>query len=110
VRPISKRFLNDTGTYKPVTGKDAYGKPTFGTSVTISHFHAELPKKTLVQALGDQAEDRLIIYFDCLASRPRSLSFVKGDVVVYEGEDYIIREAQLFPTPAKPHHWEVRLA
>lgn len=109
MRPISNRFLNGAATYKPVTGKDAYGKPTFGTSVSISRFLALVPKKTFVTSTGEQADDRLEIYFDVMKSLPHSHTFVKGDYITYNGGDYIIREVQIHPTPDKPHHYLVRL-
>jgi hypothetical protein len=110
VRPISSRFLNDSASYKPVTGRDAYQNPTYGTVITISRFLASAPKRTVVSATGEQADDRLEIFFDVKKSLPIGQTFSKGDVVIYNGEEYIIREAQVFPTIAKPHHWVVRLA
>ena len=109
MRPISSRFLNGSATYKPVSGKDAYNKPTFGTDVPISRFLALVPKKTMVSSMGEQADDRLEIYFDVMKSLPHGHTFVKGGYVVYNSETYIVRETQIHPTPDKPHHYLVRL-
>ena len=109
MKPIASKFLNGSGTYKVPTGTDIYGKPSFGTAVDISRFLAEAPKKNSLSSLGEQADDQLVIYFDCKKSFPIGQVFIKGGVINYNSVDYTIRDAQLHPTPDKPHHWELRL-
>ena len=109
MRPISAKFLKSSGTYKPVSGTDDYGKKTFGTSVAVSRVYVEVPKRSSLTDLGEQAADRLVLFHDVRKSIPNGHEYVKGDVFSYNGEDFTVRDAQLFPNPDQPHHWEVRL-
>lgn len=109
MKPISSRFLKGSGMYYEKTGENAYCEPVYGTGVTISRFLAEAPKKTSITSLGEQANDTLVIYFDSRKSLPLGQAFVAGDKITYRSKDYIVREAQLHPTPDHPHHWVLRL-
>jgi len=109
MKPIASKFLKSGGLYKPVSGTDDYGTPSYGTSVSISRIYVEYPKRNSLTDLGEQAADRLLIFHDVQRSSPREHVYKKGDVFTYGSEDFTVREAQLLPNPDQPHHWEVRL-
>lgn len=107
MRPISSRFLRSTITLHKKTGEDAYAQPTYDEGNEISRVGIEAPKKTRLDDLGEQAEDKLVVYHDIRKSTPAV--YAKGDKVVYDGDEYYVREADLLPNPDAPHHWEVKL-
>jgi len=109
LKPISFRLLRSRVSYYGVSGKDAYGNPSYGSAVAVSMVYVEQPKVNSLSSLGEQANDRLILYHDVRRSVPAGQSYVKGDRVDYDGETYHVRDAQLLPNPDQPHHWEVRL-
>lgn len=107
MKPISSRFLTSTVTLHKKTGDDAYARPVYDAGTEVSRVGLEAPKKSKLDDLGEQAEDKLVLYHDIRKST--SAIYKKGDKVVYGGESYYVREAQLYPNPDAPHHWEVRL-
>lgn len=107
MKPISYRYLKSSINLFKKTGEDAYGQPTYATGEPIRKVGVESAKKNTLQDLGEQAADRLVVYHDVVRSTPAT--YEKGDKVGYGGEEYYVREAQLFPNPDDPHHWEVRL-
>ena len=108
MKPISAKFLKSSGTYKAVTGKDSWGNPTY-SDTTITRVYVEAPKRNSLTDLGEQTADRLVLFHDVRRSRPADQVYTKGDSFTYNGETYLIRDAQLLPNPDQPHLWEVRL-
>lgn len=108
MRPISAKFLKSSGTYRVKTGVDDWGEPSY-SDTSVSRVYVETPKRNSLTDLGEQAADRLVLFHDVVRSRPAEQQYSKGDAFIYSGEEYTVREAQLFPNPDQPHHWEVRL-
>lgn len=116
MKAISTRVLKNTITYYHATGETSGldDAPVYEAAVIINKVYVQTPKKNSLTSLGEQANDNLQVWFDCMNSRPdgysaKTFNFYKDDKIVYIGNSYLIREAQCFPNPDIRHHWELRL-
>jgi len=99
-----------SATYKKLTGLDAWGKKTYATSVTLNYIRIERAKKNALTALGEQKNDSLVLFFDCVNSLPVGTSFSPGDVITFGTQDYTVREqVDEYTVYGTPHHYEVAL-
>ena len=116
MKAISTKVLKNTVTYYHATGETSGldDAPVYEDAITIKKVYVQAPKKNSLTSLGEQANDNLQLWFDCKNSRPdgysaKTFTFYKDDKIVYNGTDYIVREAQCFPNHDIRHHWELRL-
>ena len=112
IKPIPRRMLQNTATYKPVTGKDKNGVITYGASVALTYVRVEPVRKSAHQKEGEFNDDKFTLFFDSRNSRPIDQSFTKLDKIVFQGDTLTIREAQRLYADQSGnviHHWEIML-
>ena len=88
--PIPKILLNDTATLKKVTGKDAFGKPTY-SSTSLTGIRARLKSELKRTGMNDTIMLNAKFWFDKVNSRPSGTAFAVDDVITYGGKDYTIK-------------------
>lgn len=110
LRPISDKKLKSSAVLYQQTGAfDENDNPIYGSAIALKKIYVEMPKRNALTSLGDQANDTLIVFYDCHKSQPANIVFKKGDKITYGGNDFKIREAKLLPNEEIRHHWELRL-
>jgi hypothetical protein len=109
-KAIPRAMLPHTATYKKLTGIDGRGNKTYATGVALAYVRFESAKKNAFTALGEQKNDRAIMFFDCVNSYPVGTAFATGDVLTYSSQDYEVREViKECAFDSNPHHYEVML-
>jgi len=109
-QPIPRRLLPHTATLYKRTGVDQYGKPTYASGVILQYVRFEPTKQTALTALGEQKNDRMVMFFDCVNSLPTTATFDQLDRVVFGAYDLVVRTRDdLFGDDAAAHHYEVSL-
>ena len=110
IKAIPRGLLPHTATYKQLTGVDGRGKKTYATGVAVAYVRFETAKKNAFTALGEQKNDRAVLFYDCVNSYPIGIEFAPGDVLVFDGQDYEVRESvPEWSVFGVPHHYEVAL-
>ena len=109
-RPIPRRLLPHTATLYKRTGVDQYNDPTYAAGVALQFVRFEPTKKTALTALGEMADDKMMLFFDCVNSLPVGTTFGQMDRVVFGGFDLTVRQADpMTGSGADVHHYEVAL-
>ena len=111
MRPIPLSLLNMSAALHQYNGKNNYGKPTFGTPVTLSQVYIENTKSVSLGSLGEVQAGSITLFFDAENSLPAGTSFTTLDKIVYDGSTLFVREATKYNDPGtgELHHWEVIL-
>ena len=110
ISPIPRNLLPHSGTYKRLTGLDARGKKTFASDVSVSYVRHEKAKQNALTAFGEQKNDLLLLFYDCMNSYPAGIVPVPGDVFVFDGQEYTVRSSTPeYTVYGMPHHYEVNL-
>lgn len=116
MKPISRKVLTSSATYYHDTGETSGldDGPVYGDAVALTRVYVQYPRRNALTSLGEAANDRLQLWFDCVNSGsgstpPKEMEFYKKDKITYGGVDFLIREAQCLPNPDHRHHWELML-
>lgn len=102
---IPQDILTHEVTLYATTGLDADNNPTYATAVVISFVRCEPVSAWRQNSNGEMKDDKLTLFFDCVNSSPNTATFKKGDKVVFNSQDYFIRDMRDF----RPHHLEIYL-
>lgn len=109
-RPIPKKLLPHTVTYKAKTAEGSRG-PVFAADVTIENvlIQRKLVKKQTQD--GFEVIGKAIMVYDYVNSSPTGIEFENRDVIIDNGtsEEYTINGFQEQPTLQGKHHIEVLL-
>jgi len=105
MQPIPKIALVHDITLYTITGVDADNNPVISASAPVSFVRCEPVKDWMQNTLGEMKDDRLLMFYDCVNSKPASLAFNKGDKIKFNGQDYFVRTVKDFT----PHHLEISL-
>jgi len=108
--PISEAILVHSAEYYPYTGDDAYGSPAYGTKVDLTKIRISRARSVYINSLGEAKEDKLILNFDCVNSRPTGTTFKHLDKIIYGGVSYLVRVSDDPSGDATAaHHYRVSL-
>ena len=102
-KPISKRLLIHSLTYKRRLVVDEFQNETFESDITVNKVYCEIVLKTTNTSQGEMNQDTLMIYYDYKNSDPNDIDFKELDNVIFEGKTYTVRRK---PNYLK-HHVEV---
>ena len=109
-RPIPRKMLPHTATYRKRTGVDRYQNPEYAPAVTLRYVRVELVHSNANQAPGEMDADKAVLFYDTTTSLPVNITFEKGDSVTFGGAEFTVREAEkMYGDFARVHHWELRL-
>jgi hypothetical protein len=93
--PISESILTHTAVLLPATTtEDDYGSPVADTSVTLTKIRISRAKRIVLNSLGEQKEDKLVLIFDKFYSLPAGTTFKAGDQITYRDSKYRVREIE----------------
>lgn len=111
MRAIPLYLLNMDAMLYPSSTPDEYGNPTFGSAVTIGNIYIEQTKAVTIGSLGETSDGTLTMFFDAENSTPAATVFKNLDKIVYDGINYLIRQAVPYRNPmtGAMHHWEITL-
>jgi hypothetical protein len=108
--PISLDVLVHSADLYPKSGEDAFGNPTWGEKVELTRIRVSRSKQTLLTALGEAKNDKLVLIFDCTNSLPAGTAFGEGDKIVYNSGTYLACEVtDNSGDVAAAHHYRVAL-
>ncbi len=109
--PISESILVHSAEYYPYqSADDGYGNPTYGTKVDLTKIRISRAKSSYMSSFGEAKNDRLILNFDCVNSRPSGTTFKPLDKIIYGGTSYFVRESNDPSGDATAaHHYRVAL-
>ena len=109
-RPIPRKLLPDSITYKAKTGEGSRG-PVFAADVTVSYV---LIQRKLIKKRTDDGYEvigKATLVYDYVNSDPVTVEFANRDVVIDNrtGEEYTVNGFVEQPTLQGKHHIEVIL-
>lgn len=111
MKSIPLYLLNMTATLYPSSTPDEYGNPTFGTAKTLGNIYIEQTKAVTIGGLGETSDGTLTMFFDAENSTPAGTVFKNLDKVVFDSNNYRIRQAVPYRNPMTGliRHWEIQL-
>ena len=108
---IPRTMLPHTATLKRATGIDENLNKTYAATVTLNFVRFEPAKKTALTSLGEQRDDKMVLFFDCLNSLPFGQTFEQLDEIEFNGIKLSIREVNPeYTVYGTPHHYEIYLS
>lgn len=108
---MPRAILKQTAELYQFVSMGEFNVPTYGTKIDLIYIHGQPVKKTSLTSLGEQKDDALLFFYDCVNSIPVGVMFKELDKIIFLGQAYIVREAVPQPNAltGEDHHWEVRL-
>lgn len=92
-------LLNDTVVYRPVTGRDEFGKPTFGAPVSYQTRVVESIRRVTSRITGDDAISGTQIWIE-----PISNLNIDDEFTLPDGRKPSLITWSVFPDDNGPHH------
>ena len=105
MQSIPRSILNHSVVYYERLSVDEYGNTTYKTGVNVNYVRVEPVKESSLKALGEMANDKVLMFYDYKNSSPLGITFKELDKVVFNSKDYFIRVVNDYIN----HHCEVIL-
>lgn len=110
MKRIPLKWLKQSVSYQERSGTDDYGNAAYAPAQTLAHVRIEYGVKTVIAATGETLIDDAVVYYDPVQSSPSGLSFPRKSKIVFNSDNFILREADPFyDETGNLHHWELRL-
>lgn len=108
MRPMPRSWLIHSVThgYNPVADND--GVTTY-TQQTLNFVRIEPTGKIVYGNNNTQLQLTSMMFYDCQNSRPKAVTFVEGDVIIYNGRTYTIEIVDSLSDNRVLHHIELGL-
>lgn len=108
---MPRAILKQTAELYPFISTNEFNVPTYDTKIDLVYVHGQSVKKTSLTSLGEQKDDVLLFFYDCVNSLPIGVTFKEMDKIIFQNQAYIVREATPEPNALTGgiHHWELRL-
>ena len=106
---ISENLLTQTATLYPYTGESEQGGASFGTAVTLTKVRVTSNTQLMMTALGEEKNDKKVLYFDIVNSLPAGTTFKADDKIVYDTISYRVREVIPARDESTVHHYRIAL-
>lgn len=88
--PIPQSLMQNSATLKKVTGKDAFGKPTYSTKA-LTYIRAREKTELKRTNTNDTIMLNAKFWYDLNTSKPSGVTFAVDDVITYNSKDYTIK-------------------
>ena len=108
MRPIQLSLLIHSATLRHPIALDAWQNVVY-TDTELKHIRIEPCKKVSHKKDSTEVTLSSVLFFDCVNSRPRSVSFEVGDKLIFDGAEYTVLTAKALYDGCKLHHYEVVL-
>lgn len=106
---ISRRLLPHKGSYAEYTGTVNSVK-TYAAAVDLGFVRFEPVKQNAMTSLGDMKNDRFLMFYDTVNSRPLGLAFNVLDKIVFGSSTLTVRKVtECYGDSNGIHHYEVNL-
>jgi len=107
-RAISKKMLTCNAILYTIQSINEDREIVYGDAVELHNVWITSTRGQINSTNGKQANDNMILYYDCTNSTPKNVSFQLNQKVVFDGFEYFINSI----TPAYAdglHHLEIGL-
>ena len=107
--PIPRRLLPHKAVLSVYEGTVNSVK-SYADPVDISFVRFEAVKQTAMTGLGESKNDRYIMFFDCVNSRPLGIAPKKLDKIEFDGAALVVRVVTAcYGRGESVHHYEAQL-
>jgi hypothetical protein len=111
LKPIPKKLLIHSGSYKQKDTKDKWGAET-GTPTTTNLSYIRIEPSSAIKKSKDNKEIQLksLLFYDCVNSLPAGVSFELENTITFSGIEYVIKSIDTISALSGIHHYEIGLA
>ena len=110
MKHIPAKWLNKSVSFYSFTGSDDDNNPEYSAVQALSKVRIEYGVKTVLASTGETLVDDAVVYYDPVQSSPKVLAFPRKSKIVFNNDNFILREADPFyDENGILHHWELRL-
>lgn len=106
---ISGGLLIHRATVQAVTGYDEDRNEELSGAFDIKNVRFTAVRQTVLNAHGLAKDDKLTMYFDCVASEPTFYAPAEGDRITWEGKTYTVRAVTPCYGHGGLHHYKAAL-
>jgi len=108
MRPIPKKLLIHSATYKHTPVKDAWQHTTY-TETTLKHVRVEPSSAIKTSKDNKELQLKSVLFYDCVNSSPAGVEFIEENKITFNGTDYSIASVDPLYDGTRLHHVEVGL-
>jgi hypothetical protein len=109
IRPIPKKRLPNSVTYKPYTTDTGEGS-SYGTSITLSNVKVEERKQLFQTKDGNEIIGNALMFYDLINSSGLTDVPTNHSEIIFSGRTYHIIDTEILRDDRNtPHHYEVML-
>lgn len=109
MRPIPKKSLIHSATHKYNPSKDSWGKITYADEQNLTRIRVEPTSKRVLNKDNTEIQLNSLMFYDCVNSKPKGISFIMGDAIVFGSTTYTVVSIEPLYDNSKIHHYEVGL-
>lgn len=106
-KPISKRFLIHSATLKTAETRDKWDKVISATDVPLTFIRVDETNKLVQSSTNMEEQLTAIVFYDTINSRPQNVTFVKDQILVYNGDERRIKTIEPMYDNSRLHHYEI---
>lgn len=108
LRPIPKRLLSDSVTYKQFVSDGRYGK-TYGEPITLFYVRVEETTSKEQSQYVDDVNHSHVLFYDVVNSESaKPFEFKKDSIVIFNGQELTVKK--VMPIYGfNLHHYEIEL-
>lgn len=111
ITPIPRYLLPHSCTLIEKISSDGWGGAGKTVETTLEHVRIQPCHSQRFSLSGDIPEVSAKLLFDAVNSSPQNVSFETGDIIRFNGKDYVIQRIDTFyANTDRVHHLEVALA
>ena len=109
---IGRHLLIHSCTVKEVSGLNRDGGAEYGENILLEHVRIVPAYSVRRGAVGEEKDDKLLLFIDCSASTPKGFTPQADAAVFWQGQQYTVRAVTPCYTAGSGslvHHWELSL-
>lgn len=107
--PIPVSILCHSATLQNAA-QNQYRDLTYTKAYDLTKIRVEPSSKQIITKTGAQKQLALVLFYDCVSSKPKKVTFTVGQYVLYNGAEYRIEMVDELHDNRKLHHYEVGLS
>ena len=109
MRCIPRELLIHTAEIKSVLSEDCFGVKEFSDSVNLKYIRIDREQADIRTGHAVSNDGNALLIYDAVTSVPRNFDFSTGQVVSFDGVDFVIKTVKRLYDKNRLHHIEVLL-
>lgn len=109
MRPIPRKLLPHTVTLRKKRYEDRWGRGELDCGISLKFVRMEPSKQIVRDKNNAELQLSALLFYDCRNSTPKNAGFCIDDIIVFQGDKYMIKAVDPLYDNKKLHHYELGL-